>query len=178
MDAIRLSRLTLRPFCRTDGKALHQLLAQEPVAREWGRAESREECIHLCLLWEKDSSFRACCLGPEEGPLIGLLRLRPLPERGKGVQELSYAFHPAHWGQGYALESCQGLLQYAFAQGKMRQAAAFCTLENQRSIALLERLGMTRNPIPRQGLFLRDGQWQVGWEYTLSRRLFERRRNR
>ncbi len=92
----------------------------EAVAREWGRAESLEECIHLSLLWEKSQDIWACCLGDQEGPLMGKLRLSPLPERGKGVRELSYAFHPAHWGHGYALESCQGLLQYGFAEQQMK----------------------------------------------------------
>lgn len=120
MAIITLPRLTLRPFRRTDGKELWQLLTQEAVAREWGRAESLEECIHLSLLWEKSQDIWACCLGDQEGPLMGKLRLSPLPERGKGVRELSYAFHPAHWGHGYALESCQGLLQYGFAEQQMK----------------------------------------------------------
>ena len=97
MEIITLPRLSLRPFRRTDGQGLWQLLNQEAVLREWGRAESLEECIHLSLLWEKAGDIRACCLGDQEVPLVGQLRLCPLPQRGKGVRELSYAFHPAHW---------------------------------------------------------------------------------
>ena len=68
MEIITLPRLTLRPFRRTDGQELWQLLNQEAVLREWGRAESLEECIHLSLLWEKAGDIRACCLGDQEVP--------------------------------------------------------------------------------------------------------------
>lgn len=174
METITLPRVTLRPFRRTDGEGLWRLLREEPVAREWGAEESLDECIHLSLLWEREEGIWACCLGDEEGPLMGQVRLCPLPERGRGVRELSYAFHPGCWGRGYALESCRGLLLRGFQEWGMKRAVAFCGLSNLPSIRLLERLGMKRRKEPRQGLFLREGQWRAGWEYALSRPQFER----
>lgn len=89
MEIITLPRLTLRPFRRTDGQELWQLLNQEAVLREWGRAKSLEECIHLSLLWEKAGDIRACCLGDQEvppgGPAVSLPS-SPAGQRGAGAE--------------------------------------------------------------------------------------------
>lgn len=57
--------------------------------------------------------------------------------------ELSYQFLPEFWGQGYAYEACQRVLQYAFDELELEAVISETQKKNVRSIELLERLGMT-----------------------------------
>lgn len=56
--------------------------------------------------------------------------------------DLGFAFLPQGRGQGYALEAAEAVLRYAATALGLRRVAAITDLENQRSIRLLERLGL------------------------------------
>jgi ribosomal-protein-alanine N-acetyltransferase len=50
------------------------------------------------------------------------------------------------WGQGYVTEAARRVLEFAFGPLGLPEVVAFTTVTNQRSRAVMERLGMTRNP--------------------------------
>ena len=51
-----------------------------------------------------------------------------------------------HWGRGYASEAASAALSYAFGSLGLQEIASFTVPANRRSIAVMERLGMTRQP--------------------------------
>lgn len=53
--------------------------------------------------------------------------------------DVGYAFLPAFFGKGYAVEATQGLVEWALEQGEM-QLQAMVNPNNQASIRLLEKL--------------------------------------
>ena len=55
--------------------------------------------------------------------------------------DLGYAFLPAHWGKGYASEAAAAVLDYARRALGLARLAAIVSVDNDRSIKLLERLG-------------------------------------
>jgi ribosomal-protein-alanine N-acetyltransferase len=55
--------------------------------------------------------------------------------------ELAFAFGKAHWGQGYAFEACQALVDYAFNQLKLPRLVGGAKHTNDRSVRLQKRLG-------------------------------------
>ncbi|PZO46504.1 MAG: hypothetical protein DCF15_20195 [Phormidesmis priestleyi] len=101
------------------------------------------------------------------GRVIGQVGLRSLPDiQGSGVEsaanvanlelegaddeglsadyiEMSWHFRPASWGYGYATEAAFGLAHYAFEVLRLPLLIAICDPENERAIALMNRLGMT-----------------------------------
>ena len=54
------------------------------------------------------------------------------------------AFHS--WGHGYATEAARACLAYGFSDFGFRELVSFTTRCNRRSIAVMEQIGMSRNP--------------------------------
>jgi RimJ/RimL family protein N-acetyltransferase len=73
--------------------------------------------------------------------------------------EIGYAFNPAHFGHGYATESCQALLRLAFEDMDMHRVVGRIDQRNDASAAVLRRLGM------RQEAILVENEWFKG-EWT------------
>jgi RimJ/RimL family protein N-acetyltransferase len=51
-----------------------------------------------------------------------------------------------HWGRGYATEAARLALGYGFATPALSEVVSFTSATNQRSRAVMERLGMRRDP--------------------------------
>ena len=53
---------------------------------------------------------------------------------------------PGHWGHGYATEAAGASCDYGFERGRAGEIVAFTTTVNARSQAVMERIGMDRDP--------------------------------
>jgi RimJ/RimL family protein N-acetyltransferase len=60
--------------------------------------------------------------------------------------EVGWRLARAHWGKGYATEAARAALAFGFEQVGLNEIVSFTVPANTRSIAVMERLGMTRNP--------------------------------
>ena len=80
--------------------------------------------------------------------------------------EAGYVFNRSFWGQGYAFESCQALIQQAFSAGCHRIYAE-CDPRNTRSWRLLEALGFQREAHFRKNVyFWKDETGKALWKDT------------
>jgi ribosomal-protein-alanine N-acetyltransferase len=78
--------------------------------------------------------------------VIGTLLLVPLPGRdGQPTNDLEIGWHfrPASWGYGYATEAARAILAYSRQQLGWSVLFAVTLPDNKRSIAVMDRLGMT-----------------------------------
>jgi RimJ/RimL family protein N-acetyltransferase len=85
---------------------------------------------------------------PNVAPFIGFA--------GLGVPRFSAHFTPcvevgwrlayAHWGHGYATEAARWALGYGFGTLALSEIVSFTSATNNRSRAVMERLGMHRDP--------------------------------
>lgn len=57
--------------------------------------------------------------------------------------DIGYALFPAYWGQGYAAEATGATRDYARDTLRLPRLLAICSPDNARSIALLQKLGLT-----------------------------------
>jgi RimJ/RimL family protein N-acetyltransferase len=57
--------------------------------------------------------------------------------------DIGFAFLPGYWGQGYAYESASAVLAYARKTLGMTRVLAITSLDNYRSIKLLEKMGFS-----------------------------------
>ena len=73
--------------------------------------------------------------------LVGTAGLRPLEDLGL---EIFYSLAPGSWGRGYATEAAGAVLAYALGPLGLPEALAEVDEGNAASIAVIERLGMTR----------------------------------
>ena len=72
---------------------------------------------------------------------LGLVSLDQ--HQGGNETEVSYEFLPEHWGSGYASETVQAVISFAFKTLDLPQIVAEKQTANAPSRKLLERLGMT-----------------------------------
>ncbi|UEG53321.1 GNAT family N-acetyltransferase [Mucilaginibacter daejeonensis] len=79
------------------------------------------------------------------------------------MPDIGYALLPAYEGKGYAYEAAWAVMDHAFNELGLPQVAAITDPSNQRSIALLEKLGMTYSKMITSGdrelmLFIKDAR--------------------
>ncbi|HMQ66468.1 MAG TPA: GNAT family N-acetyltransferase, partial [Arachnia sp.] len=123
---------------------LHDYLSQPEVVEYepydvYSEDQAREESVGRAA----DPAFWAIEVR-SEAKVVGNVWLG---EGGQDTHELGYVFNARYWGNGFAAEACQALIEWAFAQGTHRIVAK-CNPLNQPSWRLLERLG-----------FRREGAW-------------------
>lgn len=79
--------------------------------------------------------------------IIGLVMCKPIPD-GDDVltedTEIGWHLGREFWGQGYATEAGAAVAQYAWqSEPELRRLIAVCYHENQPSLAVMHRLGMS-----------------------------------
>jgi RimJ/RimL family protein N-acetyltransferase len=80
-----------------------------------------------------------------DGPLIGLVLLKPLKPLGDhDGYEVGWRLHPDSWGNGYATEAGSGLMELAFGPRRLTEVFAVIEPSNDRSHAVAHRLGMNK----------------------------------
>jgi ribosomal-protein-alanine N-acetyltransferase len=82
------------------------------------------------------------------GEFIGFVGLAPVGTDlpcGPTV-ETGWRLAQEYWGHGYATEGARACLAHAFGPLGLDEVVAFTAVGNQRSRAVMERLGMTHDP--------------------------------
>jgi RimJ/RimL family protein N-acetyltransferase len=69
--------------------------------------------------------------------MCGLLKRDTLPDA-----DIGYAYFPAHWGKGYALEAAAATLRHGAEKFGLRRVIAVVSQGNAGSIRVLEKIGM------------------------------------
>lgn len=177
MPALRTERLAIRPFTMADLADVYRLfdvelaeadLRADKITSMAERTEWLQWTVlsyrHLAKMHQPPYGDRAIIL-TSKGVLIGscgyvpllnaferipLLRGASADQRALNAPEfgLFYAIAPAQRRQGFATEAAQALVDYAFAQLRVRRVIATTTHDNSGSIAVMRALGMhvERNP--------------------------------
>lgn len=109
----------------------------------------------------------------EDETLVGdvILRLRTRADElsPPAVAEVGWAFAPEHAGRGLATEAATALITMAFDHYPLHRIYANLDPRNERSAALCERLGMTREAHTRRDFPAPDGTWTDSLVYGLLR---------
>lgn len=80
--------------------------------------------------------------------------------------EVYYKFLPEYWGKGFATEVCRLLIQVGFEHFNLHKVEAGVATENDASIRVLEKCGMTREGLRRKILPIR-GRWVDNYHYAI-----------
>ena len=83
--------------------------------------------LYLTVLKEGDISIGMC----------GLIKRESLPD-----VDIGFAFLPAYWSKGYALEAATAVLELGMRSHGLKRVVAITNPDNATSIRLLERLGL------------------------------------
>lgn len=132
-------RLSVRKFRAEDFEDLAEILTDKEVTYfEPYETFTKEACVQEAINFSKSEEFFAVVL---EDKVIGKIYFS---DRDFGSYEIGYTFHGKYQGKGYAYESVKGMMTYAFKELGVRRIIAEVNTRNEKSIRLIERLGMRK----------------------------------
>ena len=152
MLELQTPRLLLRTWQAADLRGFAELNADPQVMRHFPSVLSRVQSDAMARRMQAHfvtHGFGYWVLERREQPgLIGVLGLQRVAFAAAFTPavEIGWRIQRQHWRQGYALEAATAVLAYAFAQLQLQQVLAFTVPANLPSQALMQRLGMQRNP--------------------------------
>jgi RimJ/RimL family protein N-acetyltransferase len=100
-----------------------------------------------------------------EGALVGHVALTT---EGEQQAEMGFTFSRDYQGKGLASEAAARVLDYVFKELGLHRVKAITDCENERSVALLERLGMRREGHFIQNVWFK-GKWGDEYLYAVLR---------
>jgi RimJ/RimL family protein N-acetyltransferase len=180
MPVLESERLLIRPFIRDDLDAIHQILDLDAQMETQSREERAKwlrwsvmNYEELAKLYQPPYGDRAVIL-KQTNELIGSVGLVPLlmpfgllphyqtfnggspDDRSFPEVGLFWAIATPHRRHGYAAEAGKALVDYAFTHLNLRRIVATTDYDNEGSIGVMRRLGMTieRNPHPGEPPYL------------------------
>jgi RimJ/RimL family protein N-acetyltransferase len=106
------------------------------------------------------------------GALVGHVALKA---QDGGQAEIGFTFAREHQGKGLAREAATRALDYAFTELGLHRVTAVTDCENERSVALLNRLGMRREGHFIQNIWFK-GRWGDEYLYAVLREEWLRER--
>jgi ribosomal-protein-alanine N-acetyltransferase len=148
---IETPRLLLRRWRDDDAADFAEMNADPEVMRHFpaplARAESDAVLARLMQRW-RDVGFSYWAVEAAGRGFIGFTGLnRPRYEVPIGpCVEVAWRLRRDAWGHGYATEAAQASLAQGFGAVGLGEIVAFAVPANRRSLAVMERLGMTRDP--------------------------------
>ncbi|MCU4406167.1 GNAT family N-acetyltransferase [Acinetobacter junii] len=176
---IETLRLILRQWRDTDYLPFAEMSANPEVMRHFPkvltRAESDVFLDKLKAIIEKQGwGFWAVELKQTQ-QLIGLVGLHDQPTQFSfsPCVEIGWRLDQAFWGKGYAKEAANAALDFAFNHLQLETVVSFTTLENLRSEALMQSLGMRKLAEFQHPALAQDHplSWHVLYEIQQSARI-------
>ncbi len=156
-------RLTLREFRATDFDALCAIdcrpesVRYEPQMNADGVSAYLHEAEMQAYVQPR-TLFRFAVTRTPDDTVRGLVGLS-LNIRMTRDWEIGWSIHPDDWGQGYATEAAQAVIDLAFRELDAHRVIAFCDAENRASERVMQKLGMRHEGSMRQTRLLR-GAWR------------------
>lgn len=172
---LETGRLRLRPFAESDLDALANIQARPDVMR-YLHEEPRTrqdvaalltQCIEMNRLDQQGDNLILAVETRDSGTMIGSANLIWLSEE-HGQGEVGYTLHPDHWGRGYASEAVRAIMMFGFREIELHRIIGSCDDRNERSIRLLERVGMRREAHFRENEWVK-GEWRSQLVYAILR---------
>mgnify|MGYP001390940754 CR=1 FL=1 len=148
---IETGRLILREWRDEDIAPFHAICSDPQVMATLGPLMSYEDTAALISRCHDDQARDGHCLWAlerrEDARLIGLCGLiRGTAGPVTGKPELGWRLASDCWGHGYASEAARGAADWAFANLTDEAVWAITNVDNVRSRAVMERLGMHYRP--------------------------------
>jgi len=153
MIILETPRLIIRNWEDRDRDLFHVINSDEEVMRFFpfrrDRSQSDELFNHLQkMISETGLGFYA--LEEKEGGqcigFAGLARTSLEPHLQDGTVEIGWRLATPFWGKGYVTEAGKALIEYAFGTLGLSEVVSFAVHNNERSTAVMQRIGMTRDP--------------------------------
>ncbi len=169
---ITTPRLTLREFVFDDWHAVYEY-QRDPRYLRFYRWENRSEhdarwFVEMFLHWQRARprhNYQVAIILSESNTLIGNCGVR-IKDAMRGIADLGYEINPLYWSHGYATEAAHAMLDYGFAELKLKRIWAQCIAENSASARVLTKIGLRFERREHQKEYVK-GHWYDLLTYAL-----------
>lgn len=150
---ITTERLALRPWRADDQAPFAEMNADPEVMQHFEAPLTREESDRFADHIEERLSVNGYGLWAAErrdtNEFIGFVGLAPVPFEAHFTPavEVGWRLARPHWGLGYASEGGAAAVAFGLDRAGLDEIVSFAVPANARSIAVMERIGMTHDPI-------------------------------
>jgi len=149
VKTIQTERLVLRQYikCEADRAEAVSLFTDEKVMKHVGDGvvskEKANESFNRIFThaYEKSAFDIWAVFNRRTSEYIGHAEIKP--RKSTTAWEIIYILKSGFWGQGYATEIARALIAYGFGERKLKRVIATVDAENNHSIHVLEKVGMT-----------------------------------
>lgn len=150
---LRTARLWLRRWTPADREPFAAMNADPEVMRHFPAPLSRAESDAFADRIEERFAAQGWGLWALSAPVgsglgfAGFVGLNPVPPElpaAPGV-EIGWRLARPAWGHGYATEAARAVVQFAFTEAGLDELVSFTAAGNERSQAVMRRIGMTRD---------------------------------
>ena len=146
-------RLVVRNWRDEDGGLFHAINSDEKVMEYFpfrrDRTQSDELMDRLAASIEAEGFGFAALELRDTGECIGFTGLHTTglePLFPAELLEIGWRLHHPYWGKGYASEAARAWLKMGFEVLGEDEIVSFAVHDNHRSTAVMERIGMRRDP--------------------------------
>jgi RimJ/RimL family protein N-acetyltransferase len=153
MTPLHTERLVLRNWEERDRALFHRINSDDrvmeffPFRRDRALADTVMDKMRARIAadgygWTAaEIAATGQCIG-----FVGLHGTEMEPVLPAGTMEIGWRLAPEFWGKGYVTEAATAWLDFAFEQLAREEIVSFAVWNNFRSTAVMERLGMLREP--------------------------------
>ena len=158
-------RIVLRPHLETDFEAVHRFSSDDDVCRfmQWGpntedQTRSFLDSVLLNQTVEPKVHYDFLIVVAKTSEVIGSFTLR-LQKEGSKLGEIGYVLAREAWGQGYASEAANLVINFGFNELDLHKISATCEPLNFASAKVLQKAGLRFEGYLHKH-FLIKGQWR------------------
>lgn len=163
-------QVVLREFALEDVDDVLAIIGDDKVTT-WLSFDSRTQDQAIAMIegsleraqQEPRTEYYLAVTKHDDNRVIGFARIG---FAGVKAGKLGYAIAAEEWGRGYATDAARVLTTYAFTELGLHRISAAIGPENTASIAVLEKLGFTREGLLRDHVFT-NGAWRDSVLYSV-----------
>ena len=147
---IRTERLLLRRWLDDDREPFAAMNADQAVVEHLQgpltRERSDEFVDRIEAHWDDVGWGLWAVEVPGTASFVGYVGLWPAEYVEPGMVEVGWRLARDHWGHGYATEAAREGLHFGFETVRLDEIVSFTVPQNTRSLAVMERIGLVRDP--------------------------------
>ncbi|MDQ6433531.1 GNAT family N-acetyltransferase [Mesorhizobium sp. LHD-90] len=151
MSLFATERLILRNWRESDRDLFHRINSDDTVMEFFpfrrDRAESDAMMDRMRAEIDRDGFGWTAAEIATTGECIGFVGLHAAeiePVVPPGSFEIGWRLAPEYWGKGYVTEAAARLIDHGFDELGLAEIVSFAVWDNERSISVMRRLGMTK----------------------------------
>jgi len=160
LPKLETERLVLRKLEYSDKGSIFEYASNPEVSKylPWATHESEIDTLDfLNITYESYNNDKPASWGvvlKQNNKLIGTAGFAFLDKTNLRA-EFGYAISKEYWNQGIATEAGRAIIEFGFNEMKLNRMEAFCSVDNDASARVLEKLGLTLEGVLRKYILVK-----------------------